>query len=901
MDNQLHSARTLRVFLSSTSVDLEPYRTRVASLIAGMGQFAVTMNEMPLRPTLDATSLSHLELRASDLYLLLLAWRYGTVPEGGTLSVTHEEYREARRLDMPCFAFLAHETTDADQSPTALFPASVRDPQHRQQLLDFRAEVQGHLVQRFSTLDELVDKVAAALNKYLIEVPLDLPPRDLPPKVPGFVGREEELDKLLTTLRQGQSVGLSALVAGMGGVGKSALAAEALWRLAADASAFPGGIAWESCDERTGVEGLNWVYDQVQSAWGAPLPSGALRGASTPEAEAEIRERRLCERLRPRGAALLLLDNVELDLPLARALATLTPLGITLLVTTRSRFDAPSLRLLALDTLEEQDAIRLLAERFTDRGGAWDAARDEPDARTVVRMLGRLPLAIELAAARAALAQLGIAGLAAELQQPDVLARLQNPLNAQASVRYSFEKSLALLTADQRVRFAALGLPDGPEWPRPVIEQLLAVVPPSSVEQAAATEAARADLDRMVALSLVTLVAPGARGVVRVRVHPLLRELAAAEWEQQPAPVQQAGLEGLLDGVASWAEAHTAQEAQTYALLEEDEALLVGALRRAVAANDALDAVVDTAFALASYLDEGGHWRVGVEVWSLALQAAREELDTANEGPILGNLGSLYHALGEVEQARRYYEQALAIARERGDQGSEADNLSNLGILFQEQGEWEQARRYDELALAIYDALEDRANYARTLSNLGVMAVQQGEWEEAHRHYEQALAIFREVGDQAELGRMLSNLGELATIRGDYEQAHGYLDEALRLAPATGDRDLEAIARLYLADLAREEHRWADAEQLVSEALQIARQLGGRRMEAEALVVAGKLARDQGQSVQAQQLFEQALAIFTALGAKAKLREVRDLLAGSEGGEPPAAVAAAAAPKPKRG
>jgi hypothetical protein len=73
---------TLRAFLSSTSVDLESYRTRVASQVESLGQFAMVMNHFPLRPLLDATTVSLDELRTSELYILLFAWRYGHVPAG---------------------------------------------------------------------------------------------------------------------------------------------------------------------------------------------------------------------------------------------------------------------------------------------------------------------------------------------------------------------------------------------------------------------------------------------------------------------------------------------------------------------------------------------------------------------------------------------------------------------------------------------------------------------------------------------------------------------------------------------------------------------------------------------------------------------------------------------------
>src|SRR5579884_796780 len=140
----------LRVFLSSTSVDLERDRARVADLVGHLGHFAVVMDRFALRPDLDATEVALDELRGCQLYIVLVAWRYGTVPAGQELSVTHQEYREARRLDrerrqagqrgMPCFVFLADPSTERDY---ARFPLEGRDVDHREQLETFRAELAG--------------------------------------------------------------------------------------------------------------------------------------------------------------------------------------------------------------------------------------------------------------------------------------------------------------------------------------------------------------------------------------------------------------------------------------------------------------------------------------------------------------------------------------------------------------------------------------------------------------------------------------------------------------------------------------------------------------------------------------------------------------------------------------
>ncbi|WP_375453051.1 NB-ARC domain-containing protein, partial [uncultured Nostoc sp.] len=58
------------------------------------------------------------------------------------------------------------------------------------------------------------------------------------------------------------------------------------------------------------------------------------------------------------------------------------------------------------------------------------------------------------------------------------------------------------------------------------------------------------------------------------------------------------------------------------------------------------------------------------------------------------NLGFAHSSLGEYQQARNYYEQALAIYREIGDRQGEAIVLKALGFAHSSLGEYQQARNY---------------------------------------------------------------------------------------------------------------------------------------------------------------------------------------------------------------
>ncbi len=628
------SRSMLRIFVGCTSRDLEKHRDAVRHLVDMFDEHPVVMGDFGARDG-DATDVSLERVRSCDIYVLLLGWRYGTIPADETLSVTHLEYRAAKDAGMPRLIFLADPATEADVGPTALFPAAVRDEEHSAQLHDFRAEVaHDHVAAFFTTPDNAAALVAAALHHLIPSIlpPGPYPPNKLPPRAPGFVGRGNELQKLCKDLRAGQSVGLSALVAGLGGIGKSALAAEALATLAADPDAFPGGVTWARCDGREGHDGLTWLYDQLLADWGAPLSSEQLAQAQVagPEAEVELRERALHARLRDAAPALVLLDNVEVGLPLARALDTLMSLGITALVTARHQPSVARLAVVRLDVLDPDAAAQLFAERYRAQGGSWDDVRDRDATANVVERLGWLPLAIELQAARAALRGMSVDQLGTDLARDRSQGLLGDPLDATCTLRYSFDQSLRTLTPLQCTRFAALGLPGGPDWPRAVIVRLLAGIlrqdasasadgTPDSDDEPTASEmaVAEADLDVFAALSLVTPTEG------RIRMHPLLREYARELWRQQPHEMQSAGLAALLAGIQALATDYE----HDFAVLAREEELIVAALDLAHETWTASWRIREIIRTLGDYLEIGGHWRLEMHLLPWVLEVCREMHD----------------------------------------------------------------------------------------------------------------------------------------------------------------------------------------------------------------------------------------------------------------------------------
>jgi hypothetical protein len=229
--------------------------------------------------------------------------------------------------------------------------------------------------------------------------------------------------------------------------------------------------------------------------------------------------------------------------------------------------------------------------------------------------------------------------------------------------------SLDTLTPTQRLRFAALGIPAGSDWLRALIEPFLATV--HSVPESQ-TRSAAEDLDWLAALSLVTIntpstltthVAPDAgvepssdAGVpppaARVRLHPLLRDLAREEWHRltvQDSAIQEKGVLALIEAGVGFIRYYQRQ----FPVLAREEELLVGAIHDAAKLPETYQTCLSAIASLGEYLHLGGHWSLGQSLYEQALPILREIGDRENQGVILGNLGQLAQHLGQNEHPPR--------------------------------------------------------------------------------------------------------------------------------------------------------------------------------------------------------------------------------------------------------
>ncbi|MEV6827395.1 tetratricopeptide repeat protein [Amycolatopsis sp. NPDC051102] len=606
----------------------------------------------------------------------------------------------------------------------------------------------------------------------------------LPEAIPDFTGRGPELAGLAEVLGDGRV----AAIAGMAGVGKTGLAVHAGHELLragrCDNALFVNLRGFHPDPGRPPVDPAA-VLDSFLRLLGVP---GHAVPADLPGKTRLYQERSAGRRL------LVVLDN-------ARGEDQVRPLlpgerGGPVLVT--SRMALPGLAGAAhvrLDALSPDEALAYLRRTV----GAERVDRAPAVARRITAELGRLPLALTLAAlwmtAPAHRSWL-LADHLERLEQRRAHLRLDNAVDASISLSYD------QLGEPERRALRLLALHPGADLDAYGIAAL------TGTDLAEATRIA----DRLAAASLVR------RGEGnRFELHDLIRAFGMARAQDEDAPAgRKAALSRLLDYyvfASATAMDHYAPRTRRHrpdvpdpglpippltgrdpatAWLDAERANLVSAGVHGVASGHAglLSRL------LFRYLQTAGHIRE-----ALALHAsATESADPVARGHALTSLAATHSQVGRYEVATRHADEALACFRAAGDRTGECRVLGTLGAIASWNGDFLRSAEVLGETLSLARELGDRVGERTALTNLGYVYGRLGWYAEALEIHGKALAIDQETGDLCDAGRTLLNIGDTHLRSGDHEQACDHFRRATAIAEQAGDRDLHVEALLCLAD-----------------------------------------------------------------------------------------------------
>lgn len=156
-----------RIFLSSTFSDLQNYREAAYRALRLLRHDVVAMEDYvatDLRPIEKCL----LDVAQADLYVGIIAWRYGYIPSEGnpnSLSITEIEYRKAKEIGIPCLIFLLNK--EAPWPPKYMDQLSGSSETGARVDAFRRALMSNHLVSFFQNPDELARLVTYSVVRAL--------------------------------------------------------------------------------------------------------------------------------------------------------------------------------------------------------------------------------------------------------------------------------------------------------------------------------------------------------------------------------------------------------------------------------------------------------------------------------------------------------------------------------------------------------------------------------------------------------------------------------------------------------------------------------------------------------------------------------------------------------------
>jgi predicted ATPase/DNA-binding CsgD family transcriptional regulator len=617
-------------------------------------------------------------------------------------------------------------------------------------------------------------------------------------------------------------------VTGPGGVGKTRLA-----------FALANEVADDFADGVVGVL-LAPVADPalVVPTVARTLGLGEREGTPLEALRSHLRDRRL----------LLVLDNFEHVLEASTFLVDL--IGscpeLKVLVTSRARLRLSGETECVLPPLGSEAAVDLFVERARAVNPGLELAdADLLAVSQICAALDGLPLAIELAAARAKL--LTPAAMSARLgRRLELLAAGPRDLPArQQAVRHTLDWSYGLLAAGDQRLFARLGVFAG------------------GFTLQAAEAVCGADLETLSSLVDNSLVHPdGERfGMLETIREYALEKLTESGDENDLRRVHAAHYVACAE--AAEPELTGPRQAEYLKQLESDHDNLRAALRFSLEAGSD-----ETALRLASalwnfwlargYLGEGRRWLEG----ALTAQGAG-----ALRAKALHGAGVLAHYQGDYVQATELCTESLELCRYADDQRGIARALSGLALAARTTGDYSAAQSTFEQALEIFRQVEDRQGVARTLNRLGLAAFYAGDYERFRVLAEQSLAAFRELEDVEGIGLATLHLGIVAVTRNEPANARPLLEESLAIGGELGDRRTIAKGAYFLGDAFSGLHDHAAARALHEESLSLSIELGDRLVTTISLEGLARTAAATGQLEAAANLLGAADALRDTTGA----------------------------------
>ncbi len=242
-----------------------------------------------------------------------------------------------------------------------------------------------------------------------------------------------------------------------------------------------------------------------------------------------------------------------------------------------------------------------------------------------------------------------------------------------------------------------------------------------------------------------------------------------------------------------------------------------------------------------------------------ALTLARDGSDMRLESVALRQMGRLAWGNGEIEEADRYYWQALAIERKRGDLLAQAQLVVALAQSAELRGNLSLAQSYYDEGIENCLKLTNNHRLNEIRLYLGQVYSFQGAYDRATLIFEQTLADSQEAGDVYSVGESYRGFAVVHYLEGRLDEGKIAAEKAFRLAQQHQDQHYHTLSMGTLGMIYQKIGQAEEAERMLNGALDLSRRLKFNKNMSDILIGLSLCRLDRGEIKTGLEFAEQAL------------------------------------------
>lgn len=257
-----------------------------------------------------------------------------------------------------------------------------------------------------------------------------------------------------------------------------------------------------------------------------------------------------------------------------------------------------------------------------------------------------------------------------------------------------------------------------------------------------------------------------------------------------------------------------------------------------------------------------GNFDSAIECSQLALEALNGAEELNPYFLAMGNMGYAYYLKGNYAEAKRIYDELLANFKDVDYSPiGKAFGTNNLGEILRDTGETSRAQEHFKDAFEIFERFNHRRGMAFSLNNLAGMIFVQGHYDQAREKFERVHQLYRDIGDRPGEAHALSALGNADAAIGDYQQAQAHYEASLAIRRENRDRRGVADSLTDLARNAANRGNLETADEMLCEARDIYAEIGDPIGEGMSGASLALVRLMQGKRDVARSLIEESLVI----------------------------------------